>query len=121
MITELQGRLDHVARWPVFGWKSLSVAAGLVFTAGSSFAYYSDNIVLQDEFEPVRLAVEAMEGIPKKLDSIEGWLVIQSTCDIYQDTYIRDLADYAAKTRRKPPTMNQAYRDCLKSKPSLGN
>lgn len=123
MIRELTRRLDQAGRWTVMltGTRALVVGVCSVFATGSAFAYYSSNIVMQAEFEPVQTAVKNMEGVPKKLDSIEKWLFSQATCQIHRGTYIRDLADYSAKVRLTLPTMSAAYRDCLTITPLLDN
>lgn len=126
MITELAKKLE--AQGSGFKWSTLSSGLRsvwflviLVFSAGSTFAYYSGNLILRSEFDPVKSAVAGLSTVPKRLHTIERFLTHQSTCAIYQSTYIRDLADYAAKVRRKPPVMTEAYSDCLSKAPDLGS
>lgn len=124
MILSLQRRIDDGG--PVFRWLLLTSGAKLVwfllilvFSAGSALAYYSSNIVMRDEFEPVKQAVARLSGVSERLSNIEGFLAHQSKCAIYQSTYIRDLADYAAGVRIKPPVMPPVYHLCLSKTPSL--
>lgn len=126
MISALTARLE--AKGSSFRWSLLTsgakiawLAVILVFSAGSTFAYYQGNIVLRSEFEPVARAVKNLAVVPGRLTAIEGWLSQRAICDLHQSTYIRDLADYAAKVRLTTPEVSPAYRKCLAETVTLGN
>ena len=111
-------------RWSLLtsGAKIAWLAVILIFSAGSTFAYYRGNIVLRAEFEPVARAVKTLSAtVPGRLSSIEGLLAQRAICDLHQSTYIRDLADYAAKVRLTTPEVSPGYRKCLTEIVTLGN
>lgn len=126
MISALTAKLE--SRGSSFRWSMLTsgakvawIAAVLIFSAGSTFAYYQGNIVLRAEFEPVAAAVKKLAVVPGRLTAIEGLLAQRAICDLHQSTYIRDLADYAAKVRVTTPEVSPGYRKCLAETITLGN
>ena len=126
MIAALTQKIE--ARGSSFRWSMLTsgakiawTAAVLIFFAGATFTYYRSNIVLRAEFEPVAAAVRSLAVVPGRLRAIEGLLAQRAICNLHQSTYIRDLADYAAKVRLTTPEVSPAYRKCLAEPVTLGN